>query len=195
MRFQNQFYPPNNNSKEGQNSTTASNELFKPIIRPMLPFPADGPITRWPQTPSMTSMPPLPPFSSMSSIPSMTSMPPLPPFSSMPSMPSMNYLQHLNAVSNELKAGDHSVEQRFFCQLCDAFYETNDKLKFQAHIETHSGPAQPFNCQICDKQFKFRSQWRNHIMAHMKLKVRNVFNQSSITKSKFENFLKFGTLS
>jgi len=177
VRFQNQFYRPNNNSKDGQNSTTASNELFKPIIQPMLPFPAYGPITRWPQMLPMTSMPPLPPFSSMSS------------------MPSMNYFQHLNAVSNELTAGDYSLEQRFFCQLCDAFYETNDKLKFQAHIETHSEPAQPFNCQICDKQFKFRSQWRNHIMSHMKLKVRNVFNQSSITKSKFKNFLKFGTLS
>ncbi|CAG2101875.1 unnamed protein product [Medioppia subpectinata] len=61
---------------------------------------------------------------------------------------------------------DCKIERLYSCRLCNGVPETNDETSFRKHIELHLGKERPFVCQICDKLFNFRSNCRNHVMAH-----------------------------
>jgi len=80
--------------------------------------------------------------------------------------------QRSTRAKNEQFQNEDQVEKIYSCRLCTEMDDISDQLTFRRHIEMHLGNSRPFFCQICGKQFNFRSTCRNHVMAHMVVRNR-----------------------
>ena len=69
-------------------------------------------------------------------------------------------------IAKKSRKSGSEIERLYSCRLCDQLKETEDLSTLRRHIEDHLGKNGPFVCQVCTKTFKFRSNCRNHIIAH-----------------------------
>ena len=77
-------------------------------------------------------------------------------------------------VENNREQGEKSTlskpgqptDRAYSCPLCDQLSHTKDLTLLRRHIEEHLGKQRPFVCTLCKREFKFRSNCRNHLVAH-----------------------------